>query len=179
MTEDAAANLDESDLLLTHEEAGWIESIRAARLRVLLEEGTQGHRRSEIEEELLRALGFRAPPPLGALATPLTKRDDRDWLDRQVRLSRWLKYIEILYRPVETRSLLRQFAAGDESVNLKIEAWVAGHQLFQEIGGGRSPSHVRKTIQGWAREFESDTPNLRIRVPIPTGDPPPGVFEHE
>jgi hypothetical protein len=177
MTDNGDSGNSDIEVRITPEELGWIESIRAAQLRILKEEGLEPDRRGEIEEGLLRDLGFRAPHPIGALARPLDKGDDKHWLTRQQRLSRWLRYVAILHGLSGASDRLRKYGAGDETVNLKIEAWIAGDRLFRDIGGGRSPSHVRKTIQAWGREFGTYDPEIRFRVPVPTGDPPPGIFD--
>ena len=64
-------------------------------------------------------------------------------------------------------------------MDLKLEAWLAGLQLFREVGGGREHSHIRKTLREWGSEFGTYDPEIRFRIPIPTGDPPPGIFDQK
>ena len=172
MADDDRSSREETEWALAEEEAFWIRSIRAAKDRLFEDVSIDTQERREIEEGLLRDLGLRAPRNLGALAALPSKKDDKNFLAKQKRLSHWFRYLVILHEQPGTPEKLARYAAGDDRVALKTEAWAAGIQLFTEIGGGRSPVHIRQTLQSLGREFGTHDPGAGFRVPVPTGDPP-------
>ena len=152
-------------------EAHWIRAINTALDRLHQDVSISAADHREIELNLLRELGLRAPVGLAAFSDKTPAQLDRDFIRKNQRSWRWFHYQMHILSYADSDKFER-FSRGDDSVDMKREAWEAAYWLFEKIGGGRSPVHIRQTIQAWAREFENGESGSN-RFPVPTGDPPP------
>lgn len=137
----------------------WIESIERARIALFLDPSVDRASRLEIEDQLLRDLQIRT---------------DRDHEKHANSVARWARYTSILLEQPGTPEKLERLNSSDPDIVLKREAWQAARDLFREIGGGCSDSHVRQEMRKLAEVMRNGDPASKDwRLPIPTGDAPP------
>lgn len=151
--------------------ARWIESIERAHLSLDLDLSVDRARHNEIEDQLLRELGFRAPLTSDDNESQSTTKMDAAYRKGMRQAKMFFRYVELLFDEPGFGEKFEKIQSGECNVDVKRETWSAATKLFREKGGGVSPEHIRLTLQGIRKEMDDGHSHTSL-IPFPSGDPP-------
>ena len=151
--------------------ARWIAAIEEAHENYTFDPRVDPSKYDELEDRLLRRLGFRTPPIRTVEASASQTGSDLAPREDEQEMALLVSYAALLFKEPEFPEKFRRFHSGETSIDFHRETWSAAHRLSRELGVARTPEPIHITLGRIKRDHEAAV-GRPSSIPFPAGDPP-------